>query len=515
MSSTTRPVVFMDINIGETPAGRLKMELFSDIVPKTAENFRQLCTGEYRVNSRPQGYKGAQFHRYRPSFLLSVIRTDFSSECTSSVVPNFMCQGGDFLKGDGTGTFSIYGDKFPDENFQEKHTGPGLLSMANSGPNTNGCQFFITTAKCDFLDGKHVVFGKVIDGMLTLRKIENVPTGQNNRPKLAVKIVDPEFAPFAAHIPAPDTQAPIASIREQSNEMVKTTKHSIASQLPKDTEYKAFDYQIEVEEGVKVLAKCVVPTPREEEDTFPLLFWLHGGVPPGFILGSADMDDYKMRILSVEHRVSVVNLDYRLAPEHPFPTGVNDSFTALKYVASHPAEFSASLDKGFIVGGGSAGGNLAAALAHLARDDPFFKDKPLTGQALVVPMVIHKDAYPEKYKSSLLSLEQNKDAPTLSLESINFMLKLYQAPPTDTRVSPLLLSSHRGLPPAFIQVAGLDPLRDEGLLYEKLLKEAGVRTRLEVYPGVPHGFSLIPQLKQSVKFADDWNKGLRWLLNKE
>lgn len=159
----------MDINIGETPAGRLKMELFSDIVPKTAENFRQLCTGEYRVNSRPQGYKNATFHR---------------------VVPNFMCQGGDFLKADGTGSFSIYGDKFPDENFQEKHTGPGLLSMANSGPNTNGCQFFITTAKCEFLDGKHVVFGKVIDGMLTLRKIENVQTGQNNRPKLVVKITE-------------------------------------------------------------------------------------------------------------------------------------------------------------------------------------------------------------------------------------------------------------------------------------------------------------------------------------
>ncbi|KAF8797637.1 hypothetical protein BYT27DRAFT_7204223 [Phlegmacium glaucopus] len=170
MSSSSRPIVFMDINIGETPAGRLKMELFSDIVPKTAENFRQLCTGEYRVNSRPQGYKNATFHR--------------------SVVPNFMCQGGDFLKGDGTGSFSIYGDKFPDENFQEKHTGPGLLSMANSGPNTNGCQFFITTAKCDFLDGKHVVFGKVIDGMLTLRKIENVATGANNRPKLVVKITE-------------------------------------------------------------------------------------------------------------------------------------------------------------------------------------------------------------------------------------------------------------------------------------------------------------------------------------
>jgi len=164
-----RPVVFFDINIGETPAGRIKMELFSDVVPKTAENFRQLCTGEYRVNSRPQGYKGALFHR---------------------VVSNFMIQGGDFIKGDGTGSFSIYGDKFPDENFKEKHTGPGLLSMANSGPNTNGCQFFITTAVCDYLDNKHVVFGRVIDGMLTVRKIEAVPTGLNNRPKLNVKVTE-------------------------------------------------------------------------------------------------------------------------------------------------------------------------------------------------------------------------------------------------------------------------------------------------------------------------------------
>ncbi|KAG1771920.1 cyclophilin-like domain-containing protein [Suillus placidus] len=100
-----------------------------------------------------------------------------------------MCQGGDFLNGDGTGSFSIYRKNFPDEKFQEKHTGPGLLSMANSGPNTNGCQFFLSTAKCDFLDRKHVVFGKFIDGMLTLRKTENVPMGQKNRPKLVMKIV--------------------------------------------------------------------------------------------------------------------------------------------------------------------------------------------------------------------------------------------------------------------------------------------------------------------------------------
>ncbi|GAA99063.1 uncharacterized protein L969DRAFT_49313 [Mixia osmundae IAM 14324] len=171
---TTRPIVFFDISIGDTPAGRIKFELFSDVVPRTAENFRQLCTGEHRRNGVPQGYKGATFHR---------------------VIKDFMVQGGDFLNADGTGSFSIYGSKFDDENFETKHTGPGLLSMANSGPGTNGCQFFVTTAATPFLDGKHVVFGKILDtrdhsGLYILRKIENVPTGPNNQPKLTVRITE-------------------------------------------------------------------------------------------------------------------------------------------------------------------------------------------------------------------------------------------------------------------------------------------------------------------------------------
>ncbi|KAK9759926.1 Peptidyl-prolyl cis-trans isomerase-like 1 [Basidiobolus ranarum] len=169
MSDSRNPVVFFDISIGGQPAGRMKMELFKDVVPKTAENFRQLCTGEYRKNGVPQGYKNCSFHR---------------------VIKDFMVQGGDFVKGDGTGMMSIYGDNFEDESFTLKHSGPGLLSMANSGPNTNGCQFFITCAKCDFLDGKHVVFGKLVDGLLTLRKIENVMTGPNNRPKLPVVVTE-------------------------------------------------------------------------------------------------------------------------------------------------------------------------------------------------------------------------------------------------------------------------------------------------------------------------------------
>lgn len=142
-------------------------ELFADTVPKSAENFRQFCTGETKKDGIPIGYKGANFHR---------------------VIKDFMIQGGDFVNGDGTGIMSIYGGQFSDENFVLKHDAAGLLSMANSGRDTNGCQFFITCAKCNFLDNKHVVFGRVLDGLLIMRKIENVPTGPNNKPKLPVTI---------------------------------------------------------------------------------------------------------------------------------------------------------------------------------------------------------------------------------------------------------------------------------------------------------------------------------------
>lgn len=166
---SNRPQVFFDIEYtsptgDKEPKGRITFELFDDVVPKTAENFRALCTGEPGF-----GYKGSKFHR---------------------IIKGFMCQGGDFTRGDGTGGKSIYGEKFADENFTLKHDTPGLLSMANAGRNTNGSQFFITLVPTPHLNGNHVVFGKVIDGMDVVKFMESKSLDQSGRTSGTIMIAD-------------------------------------------------------------------------------------------------------------------------------------------------------------------------------------------------------------------------------------------------------------------------------------------------------------------------------------
>ncbi|GAB4847012.1 Peptidyl-prolyl cis-trans isomerase cyp40, variant 2 [Ancistrocladus abbreviatus] len=167
-----RPRCYMDISIGGELEGRIVMELYNDVVPKTAENFRVLCTGEMGISplsSLPLHYKGVRFH---------------------SIMRGLMIQGGDISAGDGTGGESIYGLTFEDENLELKHERKGILSMVNSGPNTNGSQFLITTTQTHHLDGKHVVFGRVIKGLGVIRSIEHVAVKDNDRPTVDVIVVD-------------------------------------------------------------------------------------------------------------------------------------------------------------------------------------------------------------------------------------------------------------------------------------------------------------------------------------
>ncbi|KAI8380210.1 peptidyl-prolyl cis-trans isomerase cyp5 [Blakeslea trispora] len=170
MAAKNLPKVFFDVAVNGKPSGRMTFKLFSDTVPKTAENFRALCTGEKGMgkSGKPLHYKNSAFHR---------------------IIPGFMAQGGDFTLGDGRGGESIYGHKFNDENFTLKHQGKGILSMANAGPNTNGSQFFITFDQTPWLDGNHTVFGQITEGMDVLELLEQHGT-QSGRPTAKIEIIE-------------------------------------------------------------------------------------------------------------------------------------------------------------------------------------------------------------------------------------------------------------------------------------------------------------------------------------
>ncbi|CDO77117.1 hypothetical protein BN946_scf184592.g13 [Trametes cinnabarina] len=293
--------------------------------------------------------------------------------------------------------------------------------------------------------------------------------------------MDPELAAaiassYAAN-PAPPSDPDIASTRAFFDSVVtEAVKAFYRGDLPPGSGRIAcivvHEQSIPVDGG-EILVRCFVPAVNSDSATYPVLVNIHGG-------GSIELDDYILRQLCVKLELSIVNVEYRLAPEHPFPVPVNDCLAALKWTAENPALLQADLSKGFIINGHSAGANLSAVLAHIARDDPFFEGRRLTGQILRDPSICHPDAYPEGLKSEFRSMEENKDVPPVTVDMMNKLRAMYKGTPHDPLYSPLLFPSHRRLPRTYIQAMELDPLRDDGLVYAKVLREAGVEVKLDL-----------------------------------
>ncbi|KAK7734592.1 hypothetical protein SLS57_000289 [Botryosphaeria dothidea] len=311
------------------------------------------------------------------------------------------------------------------------------------------------------------------------------------------KLSDPASIPIAAiRAAAINNRVPVPGVNEPAN-LDGVTKTRIT---------------IPVRDGSSIEALLYQPTTKPADGS-PLIVAYHGG---GWCVGVPESEEVNC-VNAVQHFHAVaLSVAYRLAPEHPFPTPVDDSWDALKWIAANASSLHADPSKGFVVHGESAGGNIATVLALLARDETL--SPPLTGLSASIPAVLSKDAVPERLKGEYLSIEQNKDAPGLDAGGLDFVLSLYKP---DTK-SPLFNpfnwpTGQKGLPPVFVQVCGLDPLRDEGLLYERLLREeSGVKTKLVVYPGLPHAFwAFFPQLEASKQAAPKVVEGFGWLLGKQ
>jgi acetyl esterase/lipase len=250
--------------------------------------------------------------------------------------------------------------------------------------------------------------------------------------------------------------------------------------------------------------------PKNSSVPGPLIIEIHGG---GYTMGSPIGQEAHCLQYVQELGASCVNIDYRLAPEHKWPTAVYDCYDALAWAAAHASELGANPQKGFIIEGPSAGGNLTDVVGHMARDAGL--NPPVTGLCEIITSVLRSDVVPEKYKLEFLSWHQ--DMPYgLSREASTRHAEWYQGDSHSELFCPFNWpSGHAGLPPVFFQIHGMDPLRDGGLIYEKRLREEdGVKTKLKVYPGLPHGFNALwPQFETSKEHERDTLEGIRWLLS--
>ncbi|KAI9900992.1 hypothetical protein N3K66_005254 [Trichothecium roseum] len=267
------------------------------------------------------------------------------------------------------------------------------------------------------------------------------------------------------------------------------------------------EFDVKVRDGAPIAIRSYRKT--DAQTSGPLLLYMHGG---GYVTGSLDTDDSICRAIASETDLVVVNVDYRLAPEHKFPVGFEDCFDIVRWATTPAAQkrLGADLSKGFILGGTSAGANFTAGISHLAREENL--PHKITGLVFLAGSFCHPDAR-GKYKDRILSVDEINDAPGLTRKSINYFAEKYGAPPEDKRLSPLLFESHKGIADkAYFAVCGWDPRRDEAILLDELLKEAGLLTRSDMYAGKPHGFwGSCPDLPDSKKWLEQLLDALRWM----
>ncbi|KAH0493954.1 hypothetical protein TgHK011_000594 [Trichoderma gracile] len=326
----------------------------------------------------------------------------------------------------------------------------------------------------------------------------------------ALSEVNPEFAPILKSgsplLASWDSTTNIPQVRA----IIQAAKDASPKLDPATLPYLQEDIRIPVRDDRTVAARVYKPRGRissSSSEGRPGLVVFHGG---GYAVGDLDTETW-LCALFVKMGGVAVNVEYRLAPEHVFPTAMEDAFDATKWTAQNAKTLGIDPAKGFLVGGESSGADMALIVAHMCLDDGL--RPPLTGIYAAIPGGVNDETVPEKYKDRFISFEQNADAPVLSTASISFIRKNYQADPHSPLAFPLAFPSHKGLPKTYFQICGLDPVRDCGLVMEQVFKDDGVETRRDVYPGMPHAFwALFPDLEVSERQRGDAEEGLRWLL---
>ncbi|KIW26357.1 uncharacterized protein PV07_09457 [Cladophialophora immunda] len=322
--------------------------------------------------------------------------------------------------------------------------------------------------------------------------------------------IDPELSELLAANPLPTLD--YSTLDDFANVYAKNSERAKRALGPTPPGVKVTELQYSTRDGHTNRAKLFQPEDMPENAS-PLIVMIHGG---GFCFGSPEGEEQTCRNFVLALGATCVAIAYRLAPTYPFPYAANDCWDALKWCAASAQSWNADTSTGFIVGGSSAGANLAAVLTHRARDEGLLS--PLTGQYLAIPLLCPEGKMPEWHRPLWLARDQNRNAPVLPTAALNMFLDAYQ-PNVDDTINFAIFNHPRGhgdLPPAFFQVDGLDPLRDEAIIYERVLREeCGVKTRMDVYPGLPHGhWSFFPTLKASAKARMDQLEGMGWLLGR-